>query len=79
MSTLTIRNLPDELMEKLRQAKEQRGESINTIVLKTLLKAFAVGSQQRDLSRYTTWTEEDFDEFMECLDQQREVDDALWR
>jgi hypothetical protein len=79
MSTLTIRNLPDELMDKLRQAKEQRGESINTIVLKSLLKAFAVGSQRRELSRYTTWTEEDFDEFMGCLEQQRKVDDDLWR
>ena len=78
MATLTIRNLPEELMDRLRKVKEESGESINRIVVRALVNSFAVHPGRRDLSRYTTWTDEDHAEFMSALDAQRRIDDALW-
>lgn len=78
MATLTIRNVPDALLSRLRAAKEQQGESINTLVVRTLVAVFGGGEHERDLSRYTTWTQEDYDEFMEALHEQRVIDDDLW-
>jgi hypothetical protein len=43
------------------------------------MTAFAVRSGQRDLSKYTTSTDEDQAEFLKTLREQRKVDDALWK
>lgn len=79
MTSLTIRDIPEELLKTLREAKERRGESINQIVIRTLMKSFAVKPMGRDLEKYTTWSEEDQEEFMRALSDQRQVDDDLWK
>ena len=48
-------------------------------MLSIIEAAVGVDERRRRLERYTTWTQEDQDEFNEALAPQRTIDDALWR
>ena len=76
---LTIRGVSDEVGQRLERLSRARGQSLNTTVLSILESAVGVVERRRRLERYTTWTQEDLEEFNEALAPQRTIDDALWR
>lgn len=76
---LTIRGVSDEVGQRLEGLSRARGQSLNTTVLSILEAAVGVDERRRRLERYTTWTQEDLEEFNEALAPQRTIDDALWR
>lgn len=76
---LTIRGVSEEVGKRLESLSRARGQSLNTTVLTILEAAVGVDERRQRLERYTTWTQEDLDEFNEALAQQRTIDDALWR
>lgn len=75
---LTIRRVPEDVAERLKQLSEDRGESVNTIVLEILERAVGVDERRAYLEKYATWTDRDLEEFNEALARQRVVDDELW-
>ena len=76
---LTIRGVSDEVGQRLEKLSRARGQSLNTTVLSILESAVGVDERRQRLERYTTWTQEDLEEFNEALAPQRTIDDALWR
>jgi len=76
---LTIRGVSDEVGQRLEGLSRARGQSLNTTVLSILEAAVGVDERRQRLERYTTWTQEDLEEFNEALAPQRTIDDALWR
>ena len=76
---LTIRGVSDEVGQRLEGLSRARGQSLNTTVLSILEAAVGVDKRRQRLERYTTWTQEDLEEFNEALAPQRTIDDALWR
>ncbi|MEA2562799.1 MAG: hypothetical protein QOH06_4303 [Acidobacteriota bacterium] len=76
---LTVRGVPDEVVQRLESLSRARGQSLNTTVLSILGSAVGVDERRQRLERYTTWTQEDLEEFNETLAPQRTIDDALWR
>jgi plasmid stability protein len=76
---ITVRNITPEIAERLKALSLSRGESINSTVLFILKQVLDVNERRKRLSRYTTWTEADQEEFDEALSAQRTIDDALWR
>ena len=75
---MTIRNVNPELKKRLEELSKSRGESMNTTVLQILEQAVKLDQRLLRLARYATWTQQDFDEFEEALNEQRQVDDELW-
>ena len=77
---ITVRGVQPELFRRIEQRAEERGTSVNATVL-DILKA-AVGLDQRArrrrLHRYTTWTQQDLQEFEAALTAQRVVYAKLW-
>lgn len=78
-SQLTIRNVEPDLARRLRAISEERGESLNTTVLRVLRGAVGPDARRERLLRYATWTEEDAKEFEAGLRAQRVVDPRDWR
>jgi len=76
---ITIRNVSQELAERLRALSKARGESLNATVLHLLRDAVGIRQRCDRLARYATWTGEDQRAFEQALGEQRVVDEEKWR
>jgi len=76
---LTIRNVPDEVGRRLSRVSRDRGESVNTVVVRILTDSVGVDARRSRLARYATWTEADATAFDQALASQRVIDAELWR
>ncbi len=85
MKTISLRGVNDEVAKKLKEEAEQRGTSVNTLILQLIragigLKAPAVRRHEyHDLDPLAgTWAEEDAAEFMRAVSDFERVDKELW-
>ena len=78
-SQLTIRNVDEDLSERLRAISAAAGESLNATVLRILRDAVGVDARRERLRRYATWTDEQFEEFNTALRAQRVIDEKMWK
>ena len=76
---LTIRNVDTGLSRRLRAISEERGESLNSTVLRMLRSAVGQDARRERLLRYATWTGQDAEEFEAALAAQRVVDVGDWQ
>ena len=76
---LTIRGVSDEVDQRLKILGREKGKSINAVVIEILETALGVDKRRRRLDRYVTWTQEDLKEFEKTLEQQRVIDEEIWR
>ena len=71
---ITLRNVDPELSQRLRAISTERGESLNSTVLRLLKDAVGLDARRERLRRYVTWTADDLSEFADALRAQRVVD-----
>ncbi len=87
MNAITLRNIPLELQETIRQRASEEGLSLNKTILRMLEESLGLrqrGGRRRsihhDLDHLAgTWTEEEADAFDAALADQRQVDPELWQ
>ncbi len=72
---ITLRNVDPELSRRLRAISTERGESLNSTVLRLLKDAVGLDARRERLRRYITWTTDDLAEFTDALRAQRIVDE----
>jgi hypothetical protein len=77
----TIRKLPARLDKLIRKRAKAEGKSLNTVAVEALMEAFGLrGSvpSHRDLGSLAgTWVEDPAVD--EALEEQRTIDDEMWR
>lgn len=78
MAQLTIRNVPDDIAQRLKRLSQEEATSVNALVLEILRRAVGLEERRQRLERYATWTQEDLEEFEAALSAQRVIDDRLW-
>ena len=76
---LTVRNVDPELSRQLRAISTERGESLNTTVLRLLRGAVGLDARRERLRRYVGWTADDLGEFTAALRAQRVVAEQYWK
>ena len=74
---ITLRNVDPELSRRLRAVSAERGESLNSTVLRLLKNAVGLDARRDRLRRYVTWTADDLSEFT-CA-ARSEFDERYWR
>ena len=83
MHQMTLRQIPDQVEERIRQLSAKNGESINKTTLKLLMKATGCkteGMKKRDLSALSgTWSKNEAREFEEAVKIFEQVDGELWK
>lgn len=85
MTQITVRNVDQELHQFLKEQANTKGMSVNRYIIQ-LLKA--VGNQNEytyrkevhhDLDSLAgTWNDEMFAEFNQILQEQQQIDEAMW-
>lgn len=76
---ITVRNVDPELSRQLRAISAERGESLNSTVLRLLRDAVGLNARRERLRRYVGWTSDELEEFSAALRAQRVVDEQYWR
>ena len=76
---ITVRNVDPELSRQLRAISAERGESLNSTVLRLLRDAVGLDARRERLRRYVGWTSDELEEFSAALRAQRVVDEQYWR
>ena len=76
---ITVRNVDPELSRQLRAISAERGESLNSTVLRLLRDAVGLDARRERLRRYVGWTSDELEEFSAALRAQRVVDERYWR
>ena len=76
---ITVRNVDPELSRQLRAISAERGESLNTTVLRLPRDAVGLDARRERLRRYVGWTRDELEEFSAALRAQRVVDERCWR
>ena len=56
---ITLRNVDQELSQRLRAISAERGESLNSTVLHLLQDAVGLNARRERLLRYVGWTPDD--------------------
>ncbi len=81
MRYLTIRNVPDEVAERLAEEKRAGGRSLNQTVIDLLARALGVDGHPRSnglASLAGTWGPGELEEFARATRFMEEIDDELW-
>lgn len=73
---ITLRNVDSDLSGRLRAISRERGESLNSTVLRLLRGAVGLDARRERLQRYAGWTADDLEAFNAALRAQRVIDDA---
>jgi plasmid stability protein len=76
---LTVRNVPDDVGERLDRLASERGASLNTVVVEILKEAVGMEGRRARLERFATWTDEDAASFEAAIASHRVIDDEIWR
>lgn len=82
MSQITLRGLDPEIERKLRRMANEKGKSLNRIVLEMINNS--AGSKKKppaDSLRKLAggWTDREADQFNESIKICEQIDEALWR
>ncbi len=83
MKQLTLRQIPAEVENELRQVAGQNGASLNHTAIAALQKGLGLAPparRRRDLSRFAgKWTAEEAAEFEQHVQAFSHIDEELWR
>ena len=75
----TIRNVDEDLSDRLRAVSAAAGESLNATLLRILRDAVGVDARRERMLRYATWTRDEARKFDAVLRDMWVVDEKTWR
>ena len=86
MGSLSIRGVDEKLATLLKKSASLEQKSVNQLVLETLKKHVGLTKEKRftrkwnDLdSLFGKWTEEEFSKIQEKINNERQIDEELWK
>jgi len=82
--TITVRNLPPAVAKAVRDRARKEKLSLNRAVIRLLEEATGekrgIKAVHHDLDHLAgTWSEEEYQQFMAALAEQRQVDPEMWK
>jgi len=82
MKTLTLRNVPEEVVEHLVSLAKETHQSMNATTVQALRRCFgleASSRRKRDLSKFAgTWSRKEFSDFVKDTAVFEKIDRELW-
>ncbi len=86
MGSISIRNVDDQLAKKLKQRAKASKKSVNQLVLDILKRHLGLEKEKRYTRPYDDldtlfgrWSEEDFKRIQNKVDDERRIDEELWK
>ena len=86
MGAISIRGLDENLSTLLKQKAKATRKSVNQLVLNMIERDLGVSKDRRFTREYDdlddlfgTWSDEEFNQIQGKVDQERRIDEELWR
>ncbi len=83
MKTLTLRNVPEEVVDCLADAAKEAHQSMNATAVQALRRSFGLDAaprRKRDLSSFAgSWTKKDLAAFEKATKVFEAIDEEMWR
>lgn len=85
MAIMTIRGLDDLTIKALKEKAKQEGTSVNATLVKLLREELGLKKKKRtvvynDLDHLAgTWSDNDYKEFQNRIEDFEKVDEAMWK
>ncbi len=85
MTTMTIRGLDDLTVKALKEKAKKEGSSVNAALVKLLQEALGIKKKKRtvvynDLDHLAgTWSDKDFEEFLQATADFDKIDENMWK
>lgn len=84
MNAITVRNLPPAVAKAVREKARREKLSLNKAIVRLLEEATGAEPTRRVLHHELdhlagSWSEEEYQEFMEALREQRRIDPEMWK
>ena len=83
MKTLTLRNVPEEVVDRLVDLAKETHQSMNATAVQALRRCFGLEAsprRKRDLSAFAgSWKKEELDEFEKATAGFKTIDEELWK
>jgi hypothetical protein len=83
MKAITVRNLPPSVAKAVKDKARKENLSLNKAIVKLLEEATGAEEAKvvhHDLDHLAgTWSEEEYQEFMAALRDQRQIDPEMWK
>ena len=85
MTQLTIRNIESQLHQALKSEASKKNTSMNRLVVHILKEAMGLVPKKEEKKVYHdldhlmgTWSEEEFQEFDEIMEEFNQIDEEMW-
>jgi hypothetical protein len=86
MKAVTIRGVEPEVAEKLKSTAAKQGKSINQLILDIIKEGLGLKKEKKYLREYDDlddlfgrWSEDEFKEIQTKINQERQIDQELWK
>ncbi len=83
MTTLTIRNIPDDITARLEASAKSSGASMNETVLRILAEAVQPMEREKPLNDFSRfcggWSQEEFEAFEAVVADCEKIDEDSWK
>jgi len=84
VNAITVRNLPPAVAKAVREKAKKEKLSLNKAVVKLLEEATGVEPKGQDIHHDLDhlagrWSEEEYQQFMDALREQRQIDPEMWK
>lgn len=86
MKAVTIRGVEPEVADKLKLTAAEQGKSINQLALEIVKEGLGLKKERKFSREYNdldhlfgSWSEDEFREIHTKIDQERQVDQELWK
>jgi len=83
IKALTIRKLPEEVADAVHKRAEESGWSFSRALISLLQEHLGTATpkekKKRDFGYVRKWSKKEYDDFMECLAEQRKIDPEMWK
>jgi plasmid stability protein len=86
MKAVTIRGVEPEVADKLKLTAAEQGKSINQLALEIVKEGLGLNKERKFSREYNdldhlfgSWSEDEFRQIHKKIDQERQVDQELWK
>lgn len=88
VNAITVRNMPPAVAKAVKAKARKEGLSLNKTVVKLLAEATGQAQEHGSTAPvahheldhlFGTWSEAEYEEFMEALREQRQIDPRMWK
>lgn len=85
MNAITVRNLPPAVAKAVRDKARKEKLSLNKAIVRLLEEATGVEKGKKKVIHHEldhlagTWSEEEYQQFMGSLREQRQIDPEMWK